>query len=67
MELIPVQELPALKDLKGESKMARLKIKPDPSRERLRKPKWIRIDAQSNANVKKRKEAASRPETAYRV
>ncbi|MBN3563048.1 lipoyl synthase [Aliamphritea spongicola] len=53
MELIPVQELPALKDLKGESKMARLKIKPDPSRERLRKPKWIRIDAQSNANVKK--------------
>lgn len=47
MELIPLQEL------KGESKMSRLRHKPDPSRERLRKPEWIRIDARSNANVKK--------------
>jgi len=47
MELIPLQEL------KGESKMARLRHKPDPARERLRKPEWIRIDARSNANVKK--------------
>ena len=53
MDLIPVTELAPLKDLKGESKMSRLKIKPDPTRERLRKPKWIRIDANSNANVKK--------------
>lgn len=47
MELIPLQEL------KGESKMSRLRHKPDPERERLRKPEWIRIDARSNANVKK--------------
>jgi len=47
MELIPIQEL------KGESKMSRLRHKPDPERERLRKPEWIRIDARSNANVKK--------------
>ncbi|WP_415891733.1 lipoyl synthase [Neptuniibacter sp. PT8_73] len=47
MELIPLQEL------KGESKMSRLRHKPDPEREHLRKPEWIRIDARSNANVKK--------------
>lgn len=47
MEMIP------LKELKGESKMSRLREKPDPTRERLRKPEWIRIDAHSNANVKK--------------
>lgn len=47
MELIPLHEL------KGESKMSRLRHKPDPNRERLRKPEWIRIDARSNANVKK--------------
>ncbi len=47
MEMIP------LKELKGESKMSRLRHKPDPERERLRKPEWIRIDAHSNANVKK--------------
>ncbi|HEY5717343.1 MAG TPA: lipoyl synthase [Motiliproteus sp.] len=44
-------ELIELKQLKGESKMARLKHKPDPERPRLRKPDWIRIDARSNANV----------------
>ncbi len=47
MDLIPLREL------KGESKMSRLRHKPDPTRERLRKPEWIRIDAHSNANVKK--------------
>jgi lipoic acid synthetase len=47
MELIP------LKDLKGESKMARLSVKPDPTRERLRKPKWIRINAKSTSMVNK--------------
>ena len=45
MELIPLQEL------KGESKMSRLRHKPDPERKRLRKPEWIRIDARSNGNV----------------
>lgn len=50
MEMIP------LKELKGESKMSRLRDKPDPTRERLRKPNWIRIDARSNANVKKVKQ-----------
>ncbi|WP_421869962.1 lipoyl synthase [Motiliproteus sp.] len=50
MELIETVEL---KQLKGESKMSRLKIKPDPERQRLRKPEWIRIDARSNANVSK--------------
>ncbi len=44
-------ELIELKQLKGESKMSRLKIKPDPERQRLRKPEWIRIDPRSNANV----------------
>ncbi|MCP4597546.1 lipoyl synthase [Neptuniibacter sp.] len=53
MELIP---LTPLKELKGESKMSRLRHKPDPERERLRKPEWIRIDARSNANVKKVKQ-----------
>lgn len=43
MELIPLHEL------KGESKMSRLKHKPDPERKRLRKPEWIRIDARTNA------------------
>jgi lipoic acid synthetase len=46
-------ELIELKQLKGESKMSRLKIKPDPERPRLRKPEWIRIDARSNANIAK--------------
>lgn len=47
MELIPLQEL------KGESKMARLRFKPDPNRQRLRKPKWIRIDTKSTGMVNK--------------
>lgn len=54
MQLIDAVELTqteSLKQLKGESKMARLKQKPDPQRARLRKPEWIRIDARSNANV----------------
>ena len=50
MDMIP------LKELKGESKMSRLREKPDPHRERLRKPEWIRIDSRSNANVKKVKQ-----------
>lgn len=50
MDMIP------LKELKGESKMSRLRDKPDPARERLRKPEWIRIDSRSNANVKKVKQ-----------
>ena len=37
-----LQEL-EIKALKGESKTSRLKIKPDPEREPLKKPKWIRI------------------------
>lgn len=50
MEMIPLTEL------KGESKMAKLRHKPDPERERLRKPEWIRIDPRSNANVHKVKQ-----------
>ncbi|MBY4675176.1 lipoyl synthase [Marinobacterium arenosum] len=51
MDLIPLREL------KGESKMAKLRHKPDPNRPRLRKPEWIRIDAHSNAkNVSKVKQ-----------
>ena len=46
-------ELIELTQLKGESKMARLKIKPDPERQRLRKPEWIRIDPRSNKNIAK--------------
>jgi len=47
VELIP------LKELKGEAKMSRLRFKPDPTRQRLRKPKWIRIDTKSNGMVNK--------------
>lgn len=47
MEMIPLTEL------KGESKMAKLRHKPDPNRKRLRKPEWIRIDPRSNGNVHK--------------
>ncbi len=47
MEMIPLTEL------KGESKMAKLRHKPDPNRKRLRKPEWIRIDPRSNSNVHK--------------
>ena len=47
MEMIPLTEL------KGESKMAKLRHKPDPNRKRLRKPDWIRIDPRSNSNVQK--------------
>lgn len=46
-----MQKIP-LKELKGESKMARLKVKPDPTRERLAKPKWIRINAHNTAKIK---------------
>lgn len=44
-------ELISLKNLKGESKMSRLRQKPDPTQARLPKPKWIRVDAFSNANI----------------
>ncbi|MGB0466615.1 MAG: lipoyl synthase [Pontibacterium sp.] len=47
MDMIPLTEL------KGESKMAKLRHKPDPERKRLRKPEWIRIDPRSNGNVQK--------------
>ena len=46
-------DLIELTQLKGESKMSRLKIKPDPERQRLRKPEWIRIDPRSNKNISK--------------
>jgi lipoic acid synthetase len=46
-------ELIELTELKGESKMSRLKVKPDPERPRLRKPEWIRIDPRSNGNINK--------------
>ncbi|MCW8885323.1 MAG: lipoyl synthase [Motiliproteus sp.] len=46
-------ELIELTQLKGESKMSRLKHKPDPERPRLRKPEWIRIDPRSNSNINK--------------
>ena len=36
------QEL-EIKALKGESKISRLKIKPDSERKPLKKPSWIRI------------------------
>ncbi len=50
-----MQKIP-LTELKGESKMARLKVKPDPTRERLAKPKWIRINAHNTAKIKKVKQ-----------
>ncbi|MBP0049435.1 lipoyl synthase [Marinobacterium sp. AK62] len=47
MEKIPLTEL------KGASKMAKLRHRPDPNRARLRKPEWIRIDPRSNGNIQK--------------
>jgi len=41
-----------IKKLKGESKTSRLRIKPDSSREPLKKPSWIRIKHSSNSKVK---------------
>ncbi len=51
IDAVELHPTDSLQQLKGESKMARLKHKPDPQRTRLRKPEWIRIDARSNANV----------------
>ena len=44
-----------IKELKGESKVARLKIKPDISRVPLKKPSWIRIKVPSGSRVNKLK------------
>jgi lipoic acid synthetase len=44
-----------IKNLKGESKVARLKIKPDSQRTMLRKPSWIRIKHHSGSKVEKLK------------
>jgi lipoic acid synthetase len=40
-----------IKKLKGESKTSRLRIKPDSSREPLKKPSWIRIKHSSSSKV----------------
>ena len=40
-----------IKELKGESKTNRLKIKPDPLRKPLKKPKWIRIKHSGSAKI----------------
>ncbi|SMM99707.1 Lipoate synthase [uncultured Candidatus Thioglobus sp.] len=45
-----------IKALKGESKTARLKIKPDATRTPLRKPNWIRIKHPSGSKVAKLKQ-----------
>ena len=37
--------------LKGESKTNRLKIKPNPLRKPLKKPKWIRIKHSGSAKI----------------
>lgn len=42
--------------LKGESKMSRLKIKPNPEQARLKKPNWIRIKHGSTKHVSKLKQ-----------
>ncbi len=44
-----------IKELKGESKVSRLKIKPDVQRTPLRKPSWIRIKHPSGSKVDKLK------------
>jgi lipoic acid synthetase len=44
-----------IKALKGESKIARLKIKPDATRTPLKKPSWIRIKLTSGSKVSKLK------------
>ncbi|CAC9492462.1 Lipoyl synthase (EC 2.8.1.8) [uncultured Gammaproteobacteria bacterium] len=44
-----------IKALKGESKVSRLRIKPDSERTPLRKPKWIRIKHPSGSKVDKLK------------
>ncbi|CAC9526068.1 Lipoyl synthase (EC 2.8.1.8) [uncultured Gammaproteobacteria bacterium] len=44
-----------IKSLKGESKVSRLRIKPDAERTPLRKPSWIRIKYPSGSKVEKLK------------
>ena len=44
-----------IKDLKGESKVSRLKIKPNPNEEIIRKPSWIRVKQGNNSKVLKLK------------
>ena len=44
------QEL-EIKALKGESKISRLKIKPDSERKPLKKPNWIRIRHANSSKV----------------
>ncbi len=45
-----------IKALKGESKVSRLKIKPDANRKALRKPEWIRIKRPAGNKVEKLKD-----------
>ncbi|WP_428087079.1 lipoyl synthase [Candidatus Thioglobus sp.] len=49
-----------IKSLKGESKVSRLRIKPDAQREPLRKPSWIRIKHPSGSKVAKLKSTLRR-------
>lgn len=44
-----------IKDLKGQSKTQRLKIKPDATHTPLRKPKWIRIKQSAGSKIEKLK------------
>ncbi len=50
-----ISQVIVIKNLKGESKMARLKIKPEISTTNLRKPKWIRIKQLNNNKITKLK------------
>lgn len=45
-----------IKDLKGESKVSRLRINPNPNKETIKKPDWIRVKQGNNTKVAKLKQ-----------
>jgi Lipoate synthase len=55
-----------IKALKGESKTARLRIKPDATRVPLRKPSWIRIKHPAGYKVDKLKKTLAFNKNYYR-
>ncbi len=58
------QEL-EIKALKGESKISRLKIKPDSERKPLKKPSWIRIRHSGSKKVNELKKTIKESRVIY--
>ena len=56
-----------IKALKGESKTARLRIKPDATRVPIKKPDWIRIKLASGSKVSKLKKNSAFAKAIHRL